>query len=35
MMNDSCFMGVYKVYMGVYKTYIGVYKVYMVYIRCR
>ena len=33
-MNDSCFMGVYKVYMGVYKTYIGVYKVYMVYIRC-
>ena len=34
-MNDSCFMGVYKVYMGVYKTYIGVYKVYMVYIRCR
>ena len=34
-MNDSCYMGVYKVYMGVYKTYIGVYKVYMVYIRCR
>ena len=34
-MNDSCYMGVYKVYMGVYKTYIGVYKVHMVYIRCR